>query len=160
MNFRLSIYILFISSFAFSQNDLAQKKYSDLIKSEDLKDNLSIIASDALEGRYTGTRGQKMAAAFIANHFRELGLKAPVQGSYFQPIGLYTAKAGDVYLVAGGNKYENFGEVYLSGNLDTGGEIKTDVVFIGQGRPEDLAQVDVKGKSVMLWTEKMNFAAS
>jgi hypothetical protein len=40
-------------------------KYARTINESDLRNYLSILSSDALEGRETGSRGQKMAAAFI-----------------------------------------------------------------------------------------------
>jgi len=55
--------IAFLLSFtSFSQLEEASK-YANTITNEDLTDLLSIIASDAMEGRETGERGQKMAAA-------------------------------------------------------------------------------------------------
>ena len=63
--------LFFLTAFIFTFGAHAQvnesaKTYGALITTSDLKDNLSIIASDAMEGRETGMRGQKMAAAFIA----------------------------------------------------------------------------------------------
>lgn len=58
---------------AVEQNTIAMK-YAKTITVEDLKEDLTILASDALEGRETGKRGQKMAAAYIKAHFEELGL--------------------------------------------------------------------------------------
>jgi len=63
---------------AISQNEDALK-YAATITKEDAFDKLSIIASDAMEGRETGQRGQKMAAAFIEYHFEQLGLLPPVK---------------------------------------------------------------------------------
>ena len=40
-----------------------------------LQNHLEYLASDELEGRETTYRGQKIAAKYIANHFRSLGLK-------------------------------------------------------------------------------------
>ncbi|HCW07943.1 MAG TPA: peptidase M28, partial [Cytophagales bacterium] len=74
--------MMLLVQFSFAQDQKASQ-YAQLITASDLKENLTIIASDALEGRYTGTRGQKMAAAFIANHFESLGLAGPVNGSYY-----------------------------------------------------------------------------
>ena len=64
--------LLLISYAGFAQETSTSLQYVKTITSEGLKDKLSIIASDALEGRMTGTRGQKMAAAFIAFHFQQL----------------------------------------------------------------------------------------
>src|ERR1041385_9483020 len=92
-------FVMVLAQASFAQDQLASQ-YAQLITTSDLKDNLSIIASDALEGRYTGSRGQKMAAAFIANHFESLGLAAPVNGSHYMPIELTSSKIGDVYMKA------------------------------------------------------------
>src|SRR5687767_3974195 len=75
-------------------------EYGNLITPGDLKENLTILSADALEGRETGTRGQKMAAAFISYHFQELGLKPPVNGSFYQPFPLYKNIPGEVFVRA------------------------------------------------------------
>lgn len=144
---------------AFGQFDAQLEQYGKLIKPEELKDNLTIIASDAMEGRNTGSRGQKMAAAFIAHHFQEIGLEPPVKGSYYQPVQLYRVKQGEVYMSTAGQTTKNYEGLLYMGNEVTEGEIKTDIVYIGQGRDEDLAQVSIQGKSVLLYFEKMNFQA-
>jgi hypothetical protein len=155
--FLLTAFVALIASHGFGQDNEPMRKYSALIKPEELKDNLTILASDALEGRMTGTRGQKMAAAFIANHFREIGLQAPVNGSYYQPVPLYKVTLGDVYVSGGGQTAKNFTDMFYYGDDDTQGEVKVDVVFAGQGRDEDFAQVDVNGKAVVLLISKMDF---
>lgn len=140
-----------------AQENPTMKKYAAMIDPAQLKDNLGIIASDALEGRYTGKRGQKMAASFIANHFREIGLQAPVNGSYYQPIKLTAVKLGHAFIIAGGTKYDNLSDFFYSGDQDTGGDVKTEIVFVGKGSDDDFVQVDVKGKSVMFWLEEFSF---
>src|SRR5687767_2936516 len=91
------------------------KKYGDKISAADLKEYLSILASDAMEGRETGKRGQKMAAAFIRAHFEDLGLSGPIGGNYYQPMEFYTTEPGETYLVSGKNRFLNFEHVIYSG---------------------------------------------
>lgn len=153
----LTAFVALITLQGFSQDNDPMRKYGALIKPEELKDNLTILASDALEGRMTGTRGQKMAAAFIANHFREIGLQGPVNGSYYQPVPLYKTKLGEVYVSANGQTAQNFTDMFYYGDEATQGEVKVDVVYAGQGRDEDFAQVDVKGKAVVVLISKMDF---
>ncbi|MBK7649458.1 MAG: hypothetical protein IPJ20_00185 [Flammeovirgaceae bacterium] len=50
---------LLIFNVSFGQPNPKAQKYAATITEADLKENLTIIASDALEGRETGKRGQK-----------------------------------------------------------------------------------------------------
>ena len=145
------LFLFFQSVYLFAQSSPV-KEYGDQIKAEELKEYLSIIASDALEGRRTGTRGQKMAAAFIASHFQEIGLKPPVNGTYYQPVELYSSSPAEVYVKAGDQRYDNFTSIFFTGSVETNGEVQSDIVFVGQGRAEEVSQVDIKDKAVLLYT--------
>lgn len=62
-------------------------KYYELISQQALDKNLHILTSDSLEGRRTGEPGQRKAAQFLANYYRELGiLNPPNTTDYFQAI--------------------------------------------------------------------------
>ena len=126
------------------------QKFGNRITEDHLKEYLSILASDALEGRETGTRGQKMAAAFIRAHFEELGLTAPVNGDHYQTFELYSTKPGENYVIVGGNRYDNFTEVTYYGNNESNGEVPLSLVFAGDGSEEFLSQVEIKDKAVLL----------
>jgi Zn-dependent M28 family amino/carboxypeptidase len=149
---RLSLLIIFFSCFslAWAQQENLIEKYGAMISESELRYNLTIIASDALEGRETGKRGQKMAAAFIRSYFQDLGLAGPVNGDYYQPVDLYSSAPGEIYLKAGNNTYANFAEIIYSGSAVTTGEQSTSVVFAGKGREEDYAGLDVKDKTVLI----------
>ncbi len=125
-------------------------KYASTITTEDLKENLSILASDALEGRETGKRGQRMAAAFIRAHFESLGLTGPVDGNYSQAVELYSTQPGEIYLKAGKTQYNNYDQIAYYGNFNTEGEVSVATVFAGRGRKEDFDQIDVEGKAVVI----------
>jgi hypothetical protein len=156
MKLKHSITLLcLISILRLNAQDQVARQYGDLISEESLRGNLSILASDALEGRETGKRGQKMAAAFIKSHFEELGLAGPVNGEFFQPVNLYTSKPKDVYLKAGGSKIQNFQEVVYYGSAATEGEVSIPLVFVGQGRKEDFDQFDIEGKAVLIYVKTL-----
>jgi hypothetical protein len=63
-------------------------EYAQTITQDDLRKHLSYLASDELEGRETATKGQYLAARYIADHFEKLGLERIVKVednlSYFQ----------------------------------------------------------------------------
>lgn len=160
MKHRLSMLVgvlLSVSSLV-AQDPVAQK-YGNIITSEDLKEYLTILASDAFEGRETGKRGQKIAAAFISAHFQELGLAGPVEGSYYQPVTLYTSIPGDIYIKAGQQKFINFVDVAYYGSSSSDGEVSVPVVFAGLGRKEDFDQLNVEGKAVVIMNTDQNFRA-
>jgi Peptidase family M28 len=56
----------------------------DRISADSLRNHLSFIASDLLEGRDTPSRGLDLAAEYIAAQFRRAGLEAAGDDGYFQ----------------------------------------------------------------------------
>lgn len=148
----LVFYFLLITIHTFAQQDPIAIKYAENITIEDLKSNLSIIASDLMEGRETGKRGQKMAAAFIASYFEELGLVAPVNGNYYQPVPLYTTGAPTVSLRVGSAELTN-GEYLYAGSFETAGMIDMPIVFAGNGTESEISKMDLNGKAVMFLSD-------
>ena len=148
MKIQTKLPLLFILVLALLQvqNSIAQldsiaMKYASTITVEDLTEDLTILSSDALEGRETGKRGQKMAAAYIKTHFEELGLTGPVTNSsspYYQDVHLKTSKPGDIYLKVGDTKLINFEDMYFYGDPIDTDEVSSEVVFVGAGTEQDL----------------------
>ncbi len=67
--------------------DVIKNKYASEIKPSEIKEHLYVLASDILEGRKTGERGQKMAANYLTAYYKNLGLKAPKDHeNYLQEI--------------------------------------------------------------------------
>lgn len=57
------------------------------IKADELKKNLYVIASDEMEGRDTGSPGQKKAGEYMINYYKNLGISFPkALGSYYQKV--------------------------------------------------------------------------
>ena len=128
-------------------------QYSPLIDTEDLKTNLYFLASDAMEGRETGTRGAKMAAEYIAEKFETFGLE-PVQGSFFQGVPLRTSQINGGHMRFGdyhGHFLENF---MPSMGVSTREILDANPIFVGYGIQEsqwdDYQGLDVKGHVVVM----------
>ena len=86
---RLILVFLLLSSVSVAQKLTSSDK--EMIKY--LKINLSYLASDNLEGRRAGTIGESLAADFISNKFKEIGLEPKgVSDSYFQPFTVTDGK--------------------------------------------------------------------
>ncbi|SHI72061.1 M20/M25/M40 family metallo-hydrolase [Algibacter luteus] len=76
------------------------------VKIVSIKDDVTFLSDDALEGRQTGTEGEKAAADYIAKRFENLGLEAKGTNGYYQNFTFkpktnphqtvnYTVKDGD-----------------------------------------------------------------
>lgn len=151
MKLKFSAFAWFLlGCFNLVAQDPGAQQYGNLITPADLKEYLSILASDAMEGRETSKRGQKMAAAFISAHFQEIGLSAPVEGSHYQPVDLYTSMPGEIYIKAGQTQYKNFEDLIYYGSAESNGEVSLPVVFAGKGRKEDFDQISAEGKAVLI----------
>jgi hypothetical protein len=124
--------------------------YAGEISETLLRENLTVLASDFMEGRETGKRGQRMAASYIRAHFSDNKLFPPVGGDYLQPLELYSLTAGDSYVQAGKVKYDNAKDIFHFGMEDSGGEVSTSLVFVGYGEESVYQQIDVRDKAVML----------
>ena len=74
---------------AFAQSQDLSMKYAQTITPDELKQHLSVLASDYYEGRETGTRGLARAAEYISKQFQLSGIP-PMQmiGGYYQEYPL------------------------------------------------------------------------
>ena len=59
---------------------------SNTATSVSIQDDVTFLASDELEGRQTGTEGEKKALAYISKRFEELGLTGKGTNGYVQPF--------------------------------------------------------------------------
>ncbi|KAA3624069.1 MAG: peptidase M28 [Flavobacterium sp.] len=61
--------------------------YANTITSEELKTHLYTFAGDKMEGRMTGTDGQKLAAEYLRNFYMDQGIQSPIEeNNYYQTI--------------------------------------------------------------------------
>jgi Zn-dependent M28 family amino/carboxypeptidase len=122
------------------------------------------LSSDLLEGRLPGTRGDRLAQAYVAAQLQALGLEpgAP-DGSWFQEVplvGVTSAVQGPMRFRAGDRTLSlAFGEEMMAASgvqRERAGWKDAEVVFVGYGitAPEfgwdDFKGVDVKGKVLLV----------
>lgn len=109
---------LFAAANGIAQKTDLAKTYSAYIDSTDLRKHLTVLSSDAYEGRETGKNGQRMAAEYIRQSFSEDGCS----------------------MVPGMTEYQQYFEVVETtpgGNLTIGSKeltFKTDYVYFGAKR--------------------------
>lgn len=67
--------------------DANPMEYANTITSQELSDHLYTFAGDEFQGRDTGEPGQKMAAEYLKNEYKALGIASPLGGDdYYQEI--------------------------------------------------------------------------
>jgi Zn-dependent M28 family amino/carboxypeptidase len=72
---------------ALSQDNSDATKYMETITTDELKTHLYIVASDDMEGRETGSAGQKRAGVYLIDQYLKNGISFPkVANSFYQPI--------------------------------------------------------------------------
>jgi len=146
---------------------LAFSAFSTSLADEaNLRQNLSYLASDQLEGRGIGTKGLDQAAEFLATQFEEMGLKTDwVDGKPYQNFEVNVAsklgpKSKNHVLLQGEGlpqpKKLKLGEDFRP--LAIGGSATFDapLVFVGYGISapkldyDDYDGIDVEGKFVVM----------
>jgi Zn-dependent M28 family amino/carboxypeptidase len=141
----------------------AEKSASRTIRPEDLQAHIGFLASDLLEGRGPGTRGDALAQQYIAAQFQLLGLKpAGPNGSYLQPfelVGMTGHPETLTFTAPQGRLALRFHEDFIASSGVQAEESvlqDSELVFVGYGiqAPEyewdDFKGMDVKGKTLLI----------
>ena len=128
----------------------------DTISADQLKNYLSFIASDEMEGRDTPSRGLDTTAKFIAMNLTRWGFKpAGDDGSFFQHIALRRDQLDGAHSTAeiNGQKF-NFGDDFLPNAL--GATLTGPLVYVGRGwiiqskNMDDYKGIEVKDKIMVV----------
>ncbi|MEM8670413.1 MAG: M20/M25/M40 family metallo-hydrolase [Planctomycetota bacterium] len=167
MNNRIGIpsltrwFVVVGSLFGISVVSLAENNTATV---ERVGNDIEYLASDELEGRGPTTKGLQVAAEYIRDQFKEVGLVSGTEdGSFMQPfditVGTEPVK-GKTWLILKGPEGQ---ELKLEAGKDfqplaTGGSgsAKADVIFIGYGisaedkKYDDYQNIDVKDKVVLM----------
>src|SRR5688572_22766439 len=106
----------------------------DGITAKQLKEHLTFIASDELEGRDTPSRGLDIAAMYIAQHLSAWGIKpAGDNGTYFQKFPLRRDKIDvDNTRISLNNQTYSYGHDFLT-SLTAANISNANIVFVGNG---------------------------
>ena len=133
-------------------------QYAALVSAERLRTHLAVLASDEYEGRETATKGQHMAAAYVAQQFKNAEIPGPVAGSkdpYLQHFNVEQVTwAPGATLKVGKTSYAWLTDFYGMGDSPFATETIVKPVFVGYGIEQegysDYAGLDVKDKDVLI----------
>ncbi|GEP43306.1 M28 family peptidase [Brevifollis gellanilyticus] len=141
------------------------------ITPEDMRQHVTYLASDELDGRLTGTEGEKLATQYVADVFKKIGLQPYGDEEWFEPFEFTAGVAlgeGNKLVLTGGDAAELKADVdWRPLSFSQLGEIKpSSIVFAGYGieTPDEAtgndgkkletyssyAHLDVKDKWVMV----------
>jgi len=152
----LILLLICTGAVSFAQTDVSTK-YASIINVDKLHKHLSIVASAEMEGRETGTEGQRKAAAYIEAQFKAMGLK-PVDAlkGYQQFYPLYQDSLKKAELTVGKKKAVYGTDFIAQLNNNESGKFKgSKIVFAGYGiddeKYSDYTGLDVKDKIVIIF---------
>lgn len=165
IKFIMKSFLLYLSFFFSSilflyAQDTAYLKYSGTITKEELSAHVYKLASDEMEGRFTGTRGLARAQKYIIDEFGQYGVEMPVfdgKESFKQEFTLNECRWKDQRMSIDGEEFrvgKDF--LFLSDPVDFSGDYA--VVFAGFGiedeRYTDFSNIDVKGKIMLAFASE------
>ena len=131
--------------------------------SDNIRSHVDYLAGDALRGRQTGSPGYRQAADYVADQFRQLGLKSITGDDYLQMVPFRKATWGNqraTFELRGRDGDINFelGKDFIAAppTIGTDTAVSAGLVFVGYGieAPEyglnDYAGLDVQGKIAVI----------
>jgi hypothetical protein len=121
-------------------------KFANGITPSEMKEHLTILASDEFEGRETGQPGQKKAAQYLVDYYKTIGIQPCVNGSYLQSFPLKKESYVGSYVMNFIKDFYFWGPEWSTLDFE-------DLVFAGYGIEDkaysDYNHIDVTGKVVM-----------
>ena len=141
------------------------------ITANELKKDISVLASDDFRGRFPATAGEEKTINYLAGEFKKIGLVPAYKGSYFQEVPLVkiTADTSMSLNISGGKskirlKYHDEFIGNTSKITDNVQIDNSEIVFVGYGinAPEynwnDYTGLDVKDKTVLMLINDPGYA--
>jgi RpiB/LacA/LacB family sugar-phosphate isomerase len=113
----------------------------------ELEELLTVFASDAFEGRETGTPGAERASEFVRDAFVAAGLQPGVAGGWFQEVPMRTEKLVSGSFRISGTAYSFPEDVVFPPSVELEECPETDLFFAGYGIVEGKRD-DYKGEAM------------
>jgi len=134
-----------------------REDFAESVTTQDLQFYLQVLASEALEGRETGTPANDEAARFLAGQLKAFGI-APhrADGSYFQDVTFTRTDWGEVGLQVDTQAFRHMWDFVCFKNLRAREDrnVGEELLFLGFGIDDpDYSDytVDVRGKAILIY---------
>lgn len=128
---------------------------ANTITAEDMREHLTILASDEFGGRETGHPGNDLAAEYISGHFNSLGTPKIMDGDYYQDVAFtYTSWTSNKVTV-NGNDYRGAKDFIAFPDKTGNASFDVDeVLYLGYGIDDseysDYKKVKVEDKVILI----------
>lgn len=162
----LLVLILSLNFKPFDDKDEIEKLRNKKITKEEIYQHIKYLSSDAMEGRFPGTKGDELTENYIINEFKKYKLKPFGENGYLQPFELYTqvklSGENDFNVVTNGvNKSYTLQEDFIPYGFSGNGNAEGEMIFVGYGisaadqnyddyKDKNGNSIDVKGKILMM----------
>jgi aminopeptidase YwaD len=136
--------------------------------------HLEFLASDAMNGRGSGTRDEQIAAEYVGAQFRRLGFKpGGIGGSYVQIVEVVrTSAAGRPTIAIGDSRTWTFGKEFVMGSVGSpavagplqhisgsaSGVTRGAIVFLADENPDLAGKVSQAGAAAILMRRNLTQA--
>src|SRR3989454_7007235 len=160
----LAAIVCFAATSLLADDELALRLQPALetITPDGLLAHIKILASDEFEGRAPGTKGEELSVKYIADQFKQIGLRpGNPDGTYTREVPLAGIRGEPKMSFAVGDKITElkYPDDFVASSARLRPEISvdnSDVVFVGYGivAPQyswdDYKDVDVRGKTLLM----------
>lgn len=147
------IFILLLTGstfYGYAQKAARPDAYAKTITAADARKHLYILAAPDMEGRETGTEGQRKAAAYIEAYFQQLGLQPGTANGYQQPYLLYQDSLVSASFEVNGKPFELDKDFAPYGNNIQATLKLGEVIVFGAKATDSVMNADLAGRLVMV----------
>eukprot|EP01034_Spumella_vulgaris_P047007 gene47007-58649_t len=136
------------------------ERFAKTITADEMRTKMQKVAGDEFEGRETGEEGQKKCAAYLAEHFKTLGLPPVINGGYLQEFPMYEVRNAGYTLRINGQEYGFLQDYFAFQGIPDQTYASNQLVFVGYGINHTVSGIneyeglDVKGKIVVFFEDE------
>ncbi|NND30947.1 MAG: M28 family peptidase [Saprospiraceae bacterium] len=146
------------SQIALEADPFAASFFAQNITQEELKEQLTRIASEEFEGRETGSPGLEKAAQYLMSRLNDIGVERhPNLKGYYQDVGFSYVQWEKLSIELNGQKYEHLKDFlcFKEQNANLPKLNIKDVIYCGYGIDDpvysDYRRANLRGKIIMIY---------
>lgn len=157
------ILLISVSNFSLlSAQDSLALHYSKLLSTNRIQNDIVILSSDNMEGRDTGSKGQKLAAKYIYQQFNDAHLFNPSgtkdSSDYFQKFSIYKQEQPGAEIKTLRKELKNYDDILISGFTKYSND-NMELVFLGTAPDTSYTNKDYSNKAVIFLSSNLYAAA-